>query len=82
MFFSASFVSSARNVTVSQPKKVSAIKKMVMKMKGRGVTTKGVKFVVEMKKIPGRIMPRRDPRVMNAKVMSMTLLVCMPLYPI
>jgi hypothetical protein len=75
-----SFVSAARNVAVSQPKKVSAMKKIVMKTMEGGFTKKGIKFPMLISKKLGMMRPNTAMRVMNENDTNIIALVFIPLY--
>ena len=80
--FSGFFVSSARNVAVSHPKNVSAIKKIVMNNVEIGNTNIGSKFPgLNFNKF-GTINASNVPIVINANVTNITALVFIPLYAI
>ena len=82
MTLRASFVSPARNVVVSQPKNVSEMKKIAIKIADVGKTKKGVKLDMLIFIKPGIIRVNNVTKVITANATSIVALVFIPRYAI
>ena len=82
MTFLGFFVSSARKVTVSHPKNVSAMKNIAIRTADHECVKKGLNFPISMFMAPGKIRPNNETNVIMANATNITALVFIPLYAI
>ena len=77
--FLTSLISSARNVAVSHPKNVSAMKNIAKNIADAGKTKNGVKFAVLIWKKPGTIKTNKTNKVATPKNINILELCFIPL---